>query len=645
MNKHVDVVSSRLYITPVSSIPLTAKNGCHVTFKPSTIDLDYAGNNRDSNNVYSSTASTQPCFESRPKSSLHASNNAVLYNIIAKDVTHPNNKQLTETSIHSRNTVVKKSADGAVQITYKNMVSTAPIKTSTPVFILPKLQSNQHSVNCIEESKRSRPLQNGFHTPKDSILSNHVEFKYENISQPHMQSTGNNLSIRLPKMTSKEHSLYKKNTSSDQFPASRQNCMNMLDINGEVTHSDAITTLPVTAQLTTGDNTFSGIDIDFSCLNTETFDVSQDFFLPSSSNLQSNVDDIDVSSFLSSSSSGETGNKQVTELAQCNHVQQHQVCDASVGQYTLTSENYMNNFCQCSGSQQTDHNSLNCTLLKITDVSPEFASSSGGTKIILIGSWNAKNARYQCRFGSDIVNAELIQSGVLRCYSPIHKPGPVKLSVLCNDIVISEETSFMFLYQTKDKNNEKLHDKWLSITNNSLVHLLVERISFITEIIGQIDCAVMNSHILNLREEEIENMLLDVCKRLMTMSIDIQFEYNIENTMTILHLCAALGYIKLIQLLMNWVETNPTKVILAEANPRCIDQFHLLPIMWSSAKGHFNTTCVLHQWAEDTLAWKDQCGCSSLNLATECGHGSLVDYLGRLLRKSATARYILFIIS
>ena len=77
--------------------------------------------------------------------------------------------------------------------------------------------------------------------------------------------------------------------------------------------------------------------------------------------------------------------------------------------------------------------------------------------------------------------------------------------------------------------------------------------------------------------------------------VDFSFDYNVENTMTVLHLAAALGFTKLIQLLLKWVEGNPNKLIMAEACPTQCDQFSLLPIMWSSAKGHFNTTCVLHQ--------------------------------------------------
>ena len=108
--------------------------------------------------------------------------------------------------------------------------------------------------------------------------------------------------------------------------------------------------------------------------------------------------------------------------------------------------------------------------------------------------------------------------------------------------------------------------------------------------------------------------------------------------MTVLHLAAALGYLKLIQLLLNWVESNPNKIIMVEACPVRYDQFKLLPIMWSAAKGYFNTTCVLHQWHESTIEDCDSCGCTVIDLAKECQHGALVEYLERLLKKCSISR-------
>ena len=77
-----------------------------------------------------------------------------------------------------------------------------------------------------------------------------------------------------------------------------------------------------------------------------------------------------------------------------------------------------NDFIGINSQSLTSSSVVENELIDIIDLSPEMSTTSGGNKIILIGSWNAKNARYYCRFGTDIVDAELIQNGVLRCYSP-----------------------------------------------------------------------------------------------------------------------------------------------------------------------------------------------------------------------------------
>ena len=276
-------------------------------------------------------------------------------------------------------------------------------------------------------------------------------------------------------------------------------------------------------------------------------------------------------------------------------------------------------------------------LLEIIDVSPEIATTSGGNKIILIGSWNAKDSRYSCQFGDCIVHAELIQNGVLKCYSPEHPPEKILLTVLCNGQKISYPFEFEFVDPSKESLNEVIikHDDWLSITNESLANTLKERIVAISEIISLGEVIACVDLIV---DESYEEQLITFCKDLMEKPVNVDFDYKVENTMTLLHLAAALGYLRFIQLLLHWVENFPSKVICAEASPTCYDQFHLLPIMWSAAKGHFNTTCVLLQWNDTTIETKDWCGCSIVDLARECDHGSLVVYLERILKKSAISR-------
>jgi len=281
----------------------------------------------------------------------------------------------------------------------------------------------------------------------------------------------------------------------------------------------------------------------------------------------------------------------------------------------------------------------NNELIDIIDVSPEISSTSGGNKIILIGSWNAKDARYSCKFDDVVVNAELIQNGVLKCYSPSHKAAKVKIYVLCDHRIISNAVNFEFIEASSssmiDTDLVIRHEDWLCITDENFKTTLKDRIISISEIIDVDQSEQVN---LDINSEHFEEQLIDLCKKLMAIEFDVSFEYTVENTMTLLHIAACLGYLKLIQLLLNWVESRSNKIINVEACPTRYDEFHMLPIMWSAAKGHFNTTCVLLQWNEFTIDETDYCGCTLIDLARECGHGSLVEYLERIKKKSSMSR-------
>ena len=281
-------------------------------------------------------------------------------------------------------------------------------------------------------------------------------------------------------------------------------------------------------------------------------------------------------------------------------------------------------------------------ILDIVDISPEYASAEGGGKIILIGSWNNKNARYSCRFGNVCTPGDLIQNGVLRCFCPPHSPGKVKVSVLCNDAVITKSVDFEYVdtEEQLDEFQEDRHD-WLKISDEDLKLLLVERIEAISDIFD-----VGNSvqrfpgHLCN--TVDLEDALVRVCESISKLQdhLPINIDYKSGSVMTVLHLSAALGYTKLIQTLCNWIETNSNKIMLQEADPLKYDQFQLTPLMWACAKGKFDTVCVLLQWEESAVHQTDTCGCSPLSISRDQGHSILVRYLEKSQSKGSI-RYIL----
>ncbi len=300
-----------------------------------------------------------------------------------------------------------------------------------------------------------------------------------------------------------------------------------------------------------------------------------------------------------------------------------------------------------------------CDLVDVIDMSPEYASTEGDGKIILIGSWNNKAARYSCRFGDVSVAADLIQNGVLRCYCPPYKPGKVKVSVLCDDVILSKPIDFEYVdtEEVDDKAAQLNHD-WLTIKDDDLKKLLVERVEALCGVfdsknnisliqghsstsIGQSSTSIGQSGTsMDSRRKtsgqsdvtfgsDLEDILTKICESLSKIRSTITTDCKSEKVMTVLHLSAALGFTKLIQVLCNWIEINNNPIIIQEANPRKQDQFQLTPLMWACAKGKFDTVCVLLQWDETTSQQTDGCGCTPLSISKGQGHTILERYLER----------------
>lgn len=276
-------------------------------------------------------------------------------------------------------------------------------------------------------------------------------------------------------------------------------------------------------------------------------------------------------------------------------------------------------------------------LFDIVDISPEYASTEGGGKIILIGSWNNKSARYSCKFGNICTPGDLIQNGVLRCFCPPHSPGKVMVSVLCDDVVISKCIEFEYVdtEDVDDDVHEERHD-WLKIQDEDLKSLLVERIEAMIDIfdvsntLPRFQGIVCNSI-------DIEDALVNVCESISKMQdhLPINIDYKSENVMTMLHLSAALGYTKLIQTLCSWFETKSNRIIQQEADPCKYDQFQLTPLMWACAKGKFDSVCVLIQWDEASVNMADCCGCTPLTISRDQEHTILVRYLEKSQSKGS----------
>ncbi|KAG9139866.1 hypothetical protein Leryth_015247 [Lithospermum erythrorhizon] len=85
----------------------------------------------------------------------------------------------------------------------------------------------------------------------------------------------------------------------------------------------------------------------------------------------------------------------------------------------------------------------------ITDFSPVWAYAGCVTKVLIMGKFlknpKEENSKWACMFGELEVPAEVIGAGILRCHTPVHKPGRVPFYItLSNRLACSEVRDFEF---------------------------------------------------------------------------------------------------------------------------------------------------------------------------------------------------------
>ncbi|PRD35183.1 UNVERIFIED_CONTAM: Calmodulin-binding transcription activator 2 [Trichonephila clavipes] len=116
-----------------------------------------------------------------------------------------------------------------------------------------------------------------------------------------------------------------------------------------------------------------------------------------------------------------------------------------------------------SFAAKTNHSAMDYRegTANITDYSPDWCYTEGGVKVLVTGPWYSSSSPYTILFDGVSVPTTLVQSGVLRCYSPAHETGLVTLQVACEGFVISNSVFFEYR-QRQSATNVKSED-WFSV--------------------------------------------------------------------------------------------------------------------------------------------------------------------------------------
>ncbi|KZS13454.1 putative Calmodulin-binding transcription activator 1 [Daphnia magna] len=288
-------------------------------------------------------------------------------------------------------------------------------------------------------------------------------------------------------------------------------------------------------------------------------------------------------------------------------------------------------------------------LTSITDFSPEWAPTEGGTKLLITGSFCSPtlSGSYSAVFDGIAVPAVWVQLGVLRCFCPHHSPGRVQMHVARQGIAITQPA--IFEYRQVSAVSSSCHPEGSSSTaqwTNSLLTLLVGRLESLGAHLNVQGCGIdqlFSSLRAYLESGEVElqsaeEQLVSICRQLVTKRWRLNAQQPGEDAssshtngtrqqMNLLHLAAALGLLRVLCTLLNWRLENSSPALEQEMSPLASDQQGYTPLMWACAQGHRDVVALLAQWDPSALNVHDRSGRSAWDVARQRGHHSLAEEL------------------
>ncbi|KAG5676941.1 hypothetical protein PVAND_006736 [Polypedilum vanderplanki] len=252
----------------------------------------------------------------------------------------------------------------------------------------------------------------------------------------------------------------------------------------------------------------------------------------------------------------------------------------------------------------------------ISDFCPDWSYVEGGMKVLITGPWNLETT-YTVYFDNISVKATTVQNGVLRVYAPKHEVGLVKVCV-SDGILISNTIDFEYRMQPKyEYRNFEILYKF------SLLHRLE---------------AMENNQSQKIKEETNDNVNIfesdpDFENRLVTYTNSIRRQDVFKicekkvNGMSILHLASYLGYVRLIEIFMNWRLESSNRVVLDEIDPLLQNDDGNTALMVACENGCYDAALLLLKYDKSSLFIKNKSGKSAVEICHSNGYIKLADEL------------------